>query len=906
MNKLAWLKKIIWVLIGLTVLGVVNLYLGGGYLTNPLIGGDVGHALAHINYLYKYWPQRTLWQSFHGAGASLRGINYGAFWLAAMTAKVLGWTPIQAMHFWRWLTMYLTSLGIMALGGVIFTPFLGLLAGIFFLLSHISWIWESRTGLFAFQTSFIWVPFFFIFFHKYLEGGRERSLFKQRFFLVLAACVLALSFWFHLVVGVVIAEAAFLYALFFPFSGKSSFLWRFLGWIKIMSLGILLSFFWWLPFVFYNQQILGGKVEYFTFESLPMVPWRIFLGLTGFSNQRHDIWFGFFALPVLILTALGVFLALWRKNKAVIILFLLSLVFFFQATANQVAPSLVKLFLFYFSLLNTRVILMTIIFLPLVAGFGAVATAKFVFSKLKDSKLKSVLVLTTTLLLVGFLVWRLDRLPPGYIGFCGSSYGPEGIVVSDDCSLVPSEVILTSLKVITSPNDQGPSCQSLLKEVALFIPKSDNLRADMTSRRGEYIQNWSMVSSIPLLQSTDFISVIPIQFWNYQEDVFYQGKGNKGEIEQIAAWFGIDYVILDADHPDPFEKFSRWPAVGSAKAIQIFQSPQPVGLATHSNRSAILFFGDPKQDAYFNWWQLLVDGGLDYKEAFTVDGGRRIEDYAKDELSRFATLVFWGEEYKSLEKANNLIRDYLEQGGRVLIDTGWEYTSPWWEKEELPDWLPIKATHWQSFDNWELVSDDPNLERLVSFWAPPRWDDQPWGASVANQDKLRPQAEVLIIDQITNNILAARMPVGDGEIIWTGLNLVAMHQMKDKKASQLMNTWLGGGKTKDFLVDVNRLGPERVEIELKAQSEPTWLYWRESFYPSWRTKLSDGTKLSFYKGGPGLMLIYLPPNSSKVIFSHKTHWSTILGGIVTTLTGVGILLGFVHAYWVVRKFKKEE
>lgn len=899
-------QKCLWFLVSLVVLGIVSLYLGGGYLQGDLYGSDTPHALEHITYLYRYWPQKALWQPFHGAGLSLRGINYGAFWLAAMTARVLDWTPIQAVHFWQWSAIYLTSLGTMALGWLLLGPLAGLLAGLFFLLSQISWIWGSRIGLFSFQTSFFWVPLFFIFFSRHLQLKKRNFLFKRRLFLILAGAVLALSFWFHLVVGVLIVEAALFFTLFLP-SPKT---WgrRLLSWLKVSSLGVLLSFSWWLPFIFYNQHILGGKTNYYTPESLPTVPWRIYLGLIGFSNQNHDIWFSFFALPVLVLAAVGTALGLWRRNKLVLIGLFLSLVFFFQATAIQFTPTLVRIFPFFFSLVNTRAILMTIIFLPLVASFGAKTIGELIWGRLQKTKLKHSLAWATTLLVVGALAWRLDRLPSGYIGRYGSSYGPEGVEILSDCSLSPQAVVLNSFKAAVSPSKEGLSLFPFLAKVASLIPSSDNLRGDVTSIRGEYVQAWSLASSLPILHSSDFISVIPIDFWNYQDETFFQAKGSQEEIEQIAAWLGLDYLVLDKNQ-DPLNKFTRWPVVGDVDGIQVRRSPQPVGLTTHSSRPAILFFGDPQQDAYFKWWQLLINGGLDYKKAFIVNGGRKVEDYSPGELSRFDLLFFWGEEYRDLKKTSELIKSYLEQGGRILIDTGWQYTSPWWEEDGLPEWLPVESTHWRSLENWQLTSDVADLEKMVSSWSPPHWNDQPWGVSVAKKGQLRPRAEALVVDQLTDSVLVARMPVGAGEIIWTGLNLVGMHQMKDEKGAWLAKTWLerresrGGGESEkgEFPVKVKRLGPERVEIDLEVQSNSTWLYWRESFYPSWKAELNNGTQLNFYQGGPGLMLVRLPPNSSKVILSHKLHWTIIVGGGVATLAALGVLFGLVQGYWLGRK-----
>ncbi|HJX45588.1 MAG: hypothetical protein A2V72_02410 [Candidatus Nealsonbacteria bacterium RBG_13_37_56] len=908
MFKSDFWKKFVWILIGLIFLGVVSLYLGGGYLVYPLKGGDSANALFHINYLYQYWPKAALWEPNYGAGLSLVGINYGAYWFPAMTARLFGWLPIQAMHFWQWLSIYATSVGIMVLGWMIIAPFWGILAGLFFLLSNISWIWDARVGLFSFQESFIFVPLFFIFLHKALYTNNQDNKIKVSLYTFLASIALALAYWFHLVTGVLVAEAALIYALLFS-PKVLNFFTRIKYYFRILFLSLLLSSFWWVPFTFYNERVLKGRVDYFDLTSLPIVPWKIYFGIQGFTNQVHDIFFSFFALPVLILCLIGIILGVVRKNKLIINLFLISVFFFLQSIAKSIVPDIVRMFVFFFSLVNTRAILITIIFLPIIASFGVYAFSDLIFCKLNKGLAKSALVIVLSVFITVLLVWKLDRLPSGYLGYCDSSYGPEAYGTDVDCQKPAIEIIKSRFKAIFSPTKQEIAGGDFMKKVASLIPEGDNVRADITPRRGNDIQYWGLVSPVSILQSSNFITKIPIDFLSYHNDAYYKGKGNKEKIEQMANWFGLDYLILDSNEPEITASFANWPVTSQYGTIEIHQSPYstyPVGLATHSNRPAILFFGDQKQDAYFKWWQLLVNGGLDYNKAFIVDGGRGIEYFNEDELTRFSTIFFWGEEYKNARETDKRIKKFLENGGRIVIDTGWEYTAPFWKKENLPDWMPVSVTDWQKFTKWQLTSSAPNLSDIITFWNPPKWDGDNWGAAVVKRENLRQQASPLITDDLTGEVLAAKMPYGKGEIIWTGLNLVGMAQMKETRAGTLVKSWLEKGEdtSQTFPINLKRRGPEKIEIALEGQSTPTWLYFRESFYPSWQAK-SGNNKLDYYYGGPALMLVYLPAGTTKVTLSHNLHWTIMVGGIVSAIVFIGMVVSI--SYLLIRKlYKKSE
>lgn len=870
------IKSFLWFILGVVVLGATSLYFGGEFLEGPLVGGDDAHALFHINYLYNHWPDKILWQPNHGAGLPLYGLNFGAFWFAAMSARVFGWTTIQALHLWQWLNIYLASLGTFVLGWTLLGPLVGIIAGFFFLLSQVSWFWQARIGLFAFQASFVFVPLFFTFLHSYYQRHKKHGLFKKLLLLSLTSIALAFSFSFHFVVAVLVIVAAFFYILLTA-SSKQSFWRRFKAYLLIVFTALIFSAPWLIPFVNHNQRIFGGEIDYLSLKSIPSPPLKMFLGLGEYSSYV-DLWYGFFALPVLFLSGLGTIIAFIKKNRKVFTLFFLSLIFALSASSNNLFPSFAKFFAPYFSLTNIRSILIPIIFIPLVAAYGVVISAKTIFAKVKNNFFNSILVFISSFLIVIAFVWKFDRIPTGFKGRCGSSYGPEGKSIY--CGLGINEVFIRSLKGIIKPSTEGPAFEKLLTKIAAVIPASSNLRVDVTTRRGEYIQLWGSISDIPILQSANFTRVIPVEYWNYQIDNFYRDRGNWESVGQIASWFGIDYVVLEEAKDDPLEKYANWEKVAEIEGVQIRKSPNPVGLATYSNRPAILFIGDPEQDAYFKWWQLLVNGGMDYRQAFIVNGGKNIEDFKLEELSNFDLLVLWGERYKRKDRANNLVRNYLEQGGRVLIDTGWQYTSPFWQEEELPEWMPIMATEWQSFDSWELKSSDLSLEELITSWKVPKWEGNPWGASVAKKDSLRPNSEVLLLDETTKNVIIVKRKVGKGEVVWTGLNFVGMYQVNDPTVEDIHKHLVGNllpSQGDDFQVEVRRPEPEKVEIQFAQQSSPLWLYWRESYYPSWRAKSSREKLANIYKSGPGLILLRIPENTSKITLYHGYYWPIIIG-----------------------------
>lgn len=873
------------VVFGVIFLGGVSFYLGGGFLAEALIGNDAPHALSHIDYLYQYWPQKMLWQPLYGRGMSLIGINYGGFWVAAMTARILGWTPTQSMHFWQLMNMFLTSLAVFFLGWVLIGYLGGILAGFFFLLSQISWFWQARTGLFELQGALIWLPLFFLCFHRLLKAVYQNNVIQKFVFWLLSALVLCLAIWWHLVIAALVIEASFLYMLFFFLKERPSIWRRFFEWVKVVGLGVLLSSFFLIPFFFYNTQIVMGKIDYMTPQSLPFLPWLTFWGKSSEWGVTHDLWQGYFALPVLIFALLGVVLALVRKNFLILAISFISLLSSFQAAGGQIAPSLVEAFLPVFALVNIRAIIVAIIFIPIIAGFGVAKLGDLVFSKLEKAKIKLALSFLLSICVAFVALKTLDRLPANYDGRCGSSYGPEGKVFCANLADLDQNLLF-----LVKPSKQSFGSEPFLARIASFLPKEADVGADMTINRGEFVEGWSLVSDIPIVSSYDY--VVPLDFQYLVFDALYGGKGSEGEVNQIASWFGFDYLILDRFKDSRLERFRNWHTVAQGEDIWVIKSPNPTRLGSHSNRPAIIFFGDPQNKAYFKWWELLINGGLDYSEAFIADGGARIEAYSLEELLRFKAIFLWGESYKKKDKAFELIKKYLENGGKILIDTGWQFTSPFWQKEDLPDWMPIIVTDWQSFDNWRLQSGEVDLGFEVSGWTAPKWEGKSWGVSVSKPEYLRSGAEAFIIDKNSNSILAASMKVGKGEVIWTGLNLVGMYHVNDKNVirltTYLLKSLIEGGRA-DYSYQVERIGPEKLEVELINNSNNTWFYWREASLPNWEAKSNLGL-VKIYKSGPGLMLLNLPPHTTKLSIYQNYHWTTILGASLSVFSLLFVLM----------------
>ena len=149
----------------LAVLFLVTLYFGHRYLEKTLVGSDIAQHLFETSTILTHFPSVPLWSPEQGGGFSYQGVNYGAYWLTAAYAAFVRIPPEVAIKLFSFLSPLLTAFGIYLIAKrMLHSSLGGIIAGFFFLISEISWFWNTEIGLYPFSVTFPLFPFFFLFF----------------------------------------------------------------------------------------------------------------------------------------------------------------------------------------------------------------------------------------------------------------------------------------------------------------------------------------------------------------------------------------------------------------------------------------------------------------------------------------------------------------------------------------------------------------------------------------------------------------------------------------------------------------------------------------------------------------------------------------------------------------------
>ncbi len=450
------------------------------------------------------------------------------------------------------------------------------------------------------------------------------------------------------------------------------------------------------------------------------------------------------------------------------------------------------------------------------------------------------------------------------------------------------------------------------QELGRLISTAPPSRIDVSPYLGRLAMDIGAYSDLSLINSYTYQLSLIHEIWGYQQNVFYSREdpvneyGNPRTLNGLAQWFGTQYVLLDSEH-DPIETYQAagWERTYEEGSLQIWHDPSAPDMATVTTRPAVLVIGTPESDAYMTVFRLANDGMLPYDQALLVEGRSKVDSYSVDELSAFDAVFLYGYDYKDGRKAWNTLASYVEQGGSLFVDTGWEFWIPEWEFESAPDVLPVDRLTWTDYGpatSYELGAPEISGDIDVTKFKPLIWEGNPWTLSGAEASDIREWGRVVLSTGGRPLIVAGSY--GQGKVVWSGMNLIGHARYGDPNPEEIqflgnLVRWLSGvGSGAELPTPImTREDPDHIDLSFAAAlGDVTWLYWRESYYPDWHAYASDAAgehEIPIYRGGPGLML--MPVRSDTEVASVRLAWVpswTEQGAIILSALGVLLLAAF--------------
>lgn len=311
----------------------------------------------------------------------------------------------------------------------------------------------------------------------------------------------------------------------------------------------------------------------------------------------------------------------------------------------------------------------------------------------------------------------------------------------------------------------------------------------------------------------------------------------------------------------------------------------------------------------------IADMNVSSKQVIPIKLGQYIDKLATSDLSAMDGLIVYDYKYSNKENAFRLLTDYVKKGGKIFIDTGAEVKEAS-TADALPEIFPVEKTVRKPLGrSWDFELVDKELTAGADFskFDPPLFDKAPWNISYPPQkEDIRDGANIILKNHDVPVLIS--YSVGDGLIIWSGVNLpyhvIRSHNVEEVNFFRNIIGKLADEIEKSSKVPIYEtefINPQKRSIAIQGAKG---ILFKEQAYPGWNAKLTSGRSnqtVKIYKAGPaypGFMYVRLPENTiqqeAKATFSYSGSVIAWIVSIISFLLVIfimeealfnGILLG---------------
>lgn len=973
-------RSIFWICCFLTsaiFLLLVTYFFGHQLLTGGLIGNDTPNSFSLISWLNAQYPHIPLWYPLQGAGIStVQGYQVAPHLFVVWLHRFSSLSLIQSFELVSFLSVFISALGVYIAGWYLTKKqMVAFLAGFFYLLSPLSWVWIAQAGFFAQSLSFVFFPLAFIAIDAFVFSWSKRESGKKVYgFFLLSIFFLGLSLLGHFSTYMSVFNLFFIYAIvllvYDLFRKKTVHIKSFfLGFPAVFASGVFLVAFWFFSLYYYISAANWDGSNNVDPSAFPVIDGHAFLSLPSPTYAAISVWNLSIPLWMWILSACAAVFT-FRKHRKIFALSIVFLISLYGSISYEIFILSAKISAFFASGFSPRVFWVVAQFLaPLLAAIVLWLFVEWIFALLRNRKgmftnflTRYIPILTLALAIIIVILFRSPD--SGISSF--AHYGPialyprMGMEVhapsiqggldlrdvwqktfttcsttnangSNGCFLIQGNAQGCGYRLTRSaalyceqhgyvasipgffaqlspynwpPLVLGnpPPTESIadVNQIAKAIPYQGPLtRIDISPHLGTVVEAFNIVrQDLSQVNVYTFQLSLLHEFWAMEQGAFY-GANNDGINTTVALnremgeWFGTNFVVLGVGDPvDRFLQAGIWKIFQQTKQYTIMQLKHPVGLAEVSNKPKVLVIGQWSKRAYEEVFRVATNGMLPENKGLLVMGKSSIEDYSEEQLSQFPLIIMQGYTYTNQQHAWNVLSTYIANGGKVFIDTGWQYVVPDAVVSHTPDFFPTTSLSWVNLptSDW-YVSHNPTFasSAAVSKFAPLTYSGSSWGVSTSQS--LKSGAVPLL--SYDNYPLIAKMTYGNGEIIWSGMNLFSHALDKINTAEigfigRLISSLLPQTPvtTYPFTFSIPTVDSRKLIFTHDMQQGSVLL--REAYIANWQATLitpQGSMTIPIYRAGPGLMLV--PLNTihagDVLIFSYQLVWFEWFGILLSIL-----------------------
>lgn len=287
-----------------------------------------------------------------------------------------------------------------------------------------------------------------------------------------------------------------------------------------------------------------------------------------------------------------------------------------------------------------------------------------------------------------------------------------------------------------------------------------------------------------------------------------------------------------------------------------------------------------------------------------------IDKFSGKDLRQFDAILLSNYRYQNRGKTFNLLGSYLENGGKLILDTGGEVKES--KSTGFPEWFPFSQSLRGGLGKeWSLDinSESEIVSSLdITDFDPPVFDNLEWNFSYPASE-LKPTAQVLLSQR--GKPLLVRMEVGKGTLYWSGMNLIYHIQYyTNVSESQLFANIL------ESLISLDPKAYEEVKtsflrsnvVDLQSQSGGKGILVKRQMYDTWSADI-NGRSAKMIKAGPSFPgFIYIPLQSNEP-FKAQIRYIGLpiiyLQWVISLLTGLFLLdLSVFNGFFIAKHLRQ--
>lgn len=944
-----------------------HLILDGG-----MLGGDSPYHMAMIRPLEQFFPKIPVWFPYGGSGMSLLlGYQTFPYYMAIIGSKLSQLNSAQWVRIFEFISVPVVCLEIYVFLWIRTKNILvGLIGAFLYPLSSMSYAWISHAGFYAMQLSSMFLIPPFLFFDLYLENeltGSEKVI-RKRLYLLAYALFMAVGFLIHGSIMPCLYLGLPVYSIFRSQLNPRQKENRFSSLIKSIKVllifvvvGILSGLYVFLP----QQNYLSNQPFTPTYgvEDTPILPWRQFLGFEQLGPQTGSLYTPLFmSLFVSVCALIGTVLALiGRKRMAALGVTILFYVWWLSA-GRYLSAHFPFLRIFILPTDN-RAATVTSIFITIMAAYGLWLMAdvpgtivRFLIKKITPANrigffmrnVATIITLFVASVIVVILTYKgvyNFRSRQIYPSIEKSDWGPmEGYPGYGTLGMmVPLCKVPGWEKLAVDPTK---SCDYYMPKNVIdasyadfwqdfYVKDVDSLGMDKFTRvavtpfLGTTVFSFTRHSDASLVSAAANVAVVNLDWLGIHDRALFLDGGNHTptEVAEISKWTGTKYSFLQGGQSPLLSRYpdNIWPVVLKSGGVEVREFKQSSGFATLSNKPTILVIGSVKQNSYSTILQVVFKGAVSFDQALIVKGKPNIDDYNLNELNKYSVLLLRGYGYRNQNTAWNLLKKYVEGGGSLFFDTGWQFVSKDWgsgpdrdgkfKEIAIPEPSPVKKTLWGGVGtSWNGGTLDQEIGKGLDLtkFGTPAWENIAYGMAVAKSGDLQKWADPVL--SVGNNVLVAKGIYGKGKVVWSGMNLFSHAYDRDNQEEynflkNIFEYLLPSGQIQNGKYSASWDFPDELDLTLDdVPSNSHFLYWPETYTPNWQATLVSNGKsksLAVLSAGPGFQAIDLTgvKSGDKIVMRYSIKKILIIAVGTTILTFLILILHLLDALLFKCKFE---